>query len=63
MRMLRQSALIEASHFFDMAEAALETQPDDHATNQNRLRAITGKASVERSRFGTSTRKRPFTSS
>ncbi|MGJ8605109.1 MAG: ATP-binding protein [Marivita sp.] len=54
---LKRSALVEAGHFFDMADGALARLPDSAAINRNRLRAITGMASVERSRFGISTDK------
>jgi predicted transcriptional regulator len=55
-KLLRQSALIEASYFLKLANLALDSQPDDPETNRKRLRAVTGLASVERSRFGIATR-------
>ena len=54
-RLLKQSALIEAGHFLEMADAALTRLPEAFAVRQMRLRAITGLASVERSRFGIAT--------
>lgn len=54
-RLLRQSALVEASYFFRLAGTTLEAQPDDPETDRKRLRAATGLASVERSRFGIGT--------
>jgi class 3 adenylate cyclase len=53
--LLQRSALIEAGHFLDMANTALQRLPGEDATKQKRLRAITGLASVERSRFGIAT--------
>lgn len=54
---LHLSALIEASYFFHLAEASLMRRPDDPETDRKRLRAATGLASVERSRFGIATDK------
>lgn len=53
--LLQRSALIEAGHFLDMANTALQRLPAEDAIKQKRLRAITGLASVERSRFGIAT--------
>lgn len=52
---LKRSALIEAGHFLEMADAALRRLNASITVNQSRLRAITGLASVERSRFGIAT--------
>lgn len=54
---LKRSALIEAGHFFEIADAALNVLPASLSINQKRLRATTGLASVERSRFGIATDK------
>lgn len=52
---LRRSALVEAGHFLEIAEAALNRLPASASTSRDRLRATTGLASVERSRFGIAT--------
>ncbi len=52
---LKRSALIEAGHFFDIANNALKRRPVTPDTLRNRLRAVSGMASVERSRFGIAT--------
>lgn len=53
--LLAQSALIEASHFLDIADNALTRVQVDNVSNKRRLRVTTNMASVERSRFGIST--------
>lgn len=53
--LLKRSALIEAGHFLEMANAAMQKLPGDDAVKQRHLRTITGLASVERSRFGIAT--------
>lgn len=55
--LLKRSALIESTHFLDMAQASLGRLPTDTASNRLRLRVITGLASVERSRNGIATDK------
>jgi class 3 adenylate cyclase len=52
---LKRSALVEAGHFLEMAEAALRRLPASRDVAERRLRAVTGLASVERSRFGIAT--------
>ena len=52
---LKRSALVEAGHFLEMADAALIRLPGSTLVTEQRLRAITGLASVERSRFGIAT--------
>ncbi|SMX50669.1 adenylate/guanylate cyclase domain-containing protein [Maliponia aquimaris] len=52
---LKRSALPEAGHYLEMAAAACERLPSSEAINRDRLRAITGLAAVERSRFGIAT--------
>lgn len=52
---LKRSALVEAGHYLDMADAALRRVPASPSVNRDRLRAVTGLASVERARFGIAT--------
>ncbi|MDF3415880.1 AAA family ATPase [Sulfitobacter sp. M57] len=53
--LLKRSALLEAGHFLEMANAAIQRLPETSAHKQEHLRIITGLASVERSRFGIAT--------
>lgn len=54
---LKRSALVEAGHYLAIADAALKRLPASSKVSQDRLRAVTGMASVERSRFGIATDK------
>jgi len=53
--LLKRSALIEAGHFLEMANGAMQRLPGNAANKKKHLRTITGLASVERSRFGIAT--------
>jgi class 3 adenylate cyclase len=52
---LKRSALVEAGHYFEMADNALARLAPSAKVNAQRLRAVTGLASVERSRSGIAT--------